>query len=123
MAEESKIAALIQRKLQEAFEPTHLEVVNESFMHSVPAGSETHFRVLVVSSRFQGLSRVDRQRLVNQALSSELKSGVHALGQRTLTPEEWIEAQTKAPLTSPDCHSKPGGSPGLDSSKKSQSAK
>lgn len=101
-----KLTDLIQSKLMQSFHPLHLEVTNESFMHSVPPGSETHFRVLVVSSRFEGLTRVERQRLVNQVLDSELKNGVHALGQRTLTPAEWELEKSKAPLRSPDCHSK-----------------
>lgn len=42
--------------LKERFEPIHLEVVNESYMHNVPKGAETHFKVLVVSNKFQELS-------------------------------------------------------------------
>lgn len=96
----------IQSKLTESFQPLHLEVMNESHMHSVPLNSETHFRVVVVSAQFVGLTRVERQRLVNLALADELKTGVHALGQQTLTPDEWMVQQNKAPLRSPECHSK-----------------
>jgi BolA protein len=96
----------IQTKLMQKFQPLHLDVINESHMHSVPPHSETHFRVVVVSQQFVGLTRVERQRLVNSALADELKTGVHALGQQTLTPEEWKVQQNKAPLQSPECHSK-----------------
>ncbi|MCU7948134.1 MAG: BolA/IbaG family iron-sulfur metabolism protein [Candidatus Thiodiazotropha sp. (ex Cardiolucina cf. quadrata)] len=43
----------IQQKLQSAFSPLHLEVINESHMHSVPEGAESHFKVVVVSEAFQ----------------------------------------------------------------------
>ncbi|HVK60185.1 MAG TPA: BolA family protein, partial [Bdellovibrionales bacterium] len=69
----------IRSKLTERFQPTHLEVVNESHAHSVPKNSETHFKVVVVSAAFDGLSRIARQRLVNEALKTELSGGVHAL--------------------------------------------
>ena len=96
----------INKKLQTLFQPSYLEVENESHKHSVPKGSESHFRVLIVSEKFEGLSRVDRQRLVNECLKEELNSGLHALGQRTLTASEWEKLQGQGPLTSPDCHSK-----------------
>lgn len=41
--------------MKEVLAPTHLEIINESFMHNVPPGSETHFKVLVVSEAFDGL--------------------------------------------------------------------
>ena len=61
------------------FQPSHLEVINESNMHNVPKGSETHFKVVVVSDSFEGLSLVKRHRAVNEVLAQELQSGVHAL--------------------------------------------
>ena len=54
------LSTVIEAKLRDAFAPAHLEVVNESHMHSVPKGSETHFKVVVVSDRFEGLSPVKR---------------------------------------------------------------
>ena len=79
----------IEEKLARALAPTHMVVENESRMHAVPPGSETHFKVLVVSAAFEGVGRVDRQRRVNEALKDELASGVHALTMRALTPSEW----------------------------------
>ncbi len=93
--------ATIEKKLGEALVPAHLEVVNESGMHNVPPGSETHFKVLVVSSAFEGLSLVDRHRRVNATLRDELREGVHALSIRALTPAQWSEAQ--AEFASPKC--------------------
>lgn len=83
------IAARIEGKLREALGPEHLEVVNESHMHSVPKGSETHFKVVVVSPRFEGLAAVRRHQLVYGALAAELQGGVHALAITSRTPAEW----------------------------------
>jgi len=71
-------------------------------MHSVAPGSETHFKVLVVSAAFDGMNRVARQRKVNEALRDELAGGVHALTMRTLTPAEW-ESGGAAGFESPAC--------------------
>lgn len=82
----------ITRKLTEAFSPDALEVINESHMHSGHAGSpgtgESHFRVKIVSGRFDGLNRVERHRLVNETLAEELAGPVHALAMKTLTEAE-----------------------------------
>jgi len=86
------MAQTIEAKLTVAFAPERLDVVDESRLHAGHAGArpggETHFRVELVSARFQGLGRVDRQRLVYDALAAELADRVHALALKTLTPEE-----------------------------------
>jgi len=92
----------IEGKLGEALRPAHLEVINESSMHSVPPGSETHFKVLVVSDAFEGLGLVDRHRRVNQILADELRSGVHALSIRALTPSQWGGGGADG-FVSPEC--------------------
>ena len=79
----------IRTKLTDALQPTHMEVLNESHMHAVPPGSESHFRVLVVSERFEGQSLLQRHRLVNEALRDELSSRVHALAIQAKTPQQW----------------------------------
>lgn len=83
---------IIKQKLTEAFTPEMLEVVNESHLHAGHAGSpgtgSSHFRVTIVSAKFDGLSRVDRHRLVNEALRQELAGPVHALALKTQTPGE-----------------------------------
>jgi len=85
------IAETIEQKLRAALEPAHLEVINESHMHNVPKGSETHFKVVVVSSRFEGLAPVRRHQLVYGALDVEMKQkpGIHALAITSRTPTEW----------------------------------
>ncbi|AWP15619.1 putative synaptic vesicle glycoprotein 2A [Scophthalmus maximus] len=97
----------ITTKLTAALKPDHLEVHNESHMHAVPPGSESHFRVLVVSSQFDGLPLIKRHRLVNEALKEELSGCVHALSIQAKTPEQWGSNPTLA--KSPPCM---GGSRG-----------
>lgn len=93
-------------KLKKELKPEHLEVINESHTHNVPAGSETHFKVIVVSAAFEGMNRVKRHQAIYGILDHELKSGVHALSQHTFTPEEW-RAVDENKLVSPNCR---GGS-------------
>lgn len=82
----------IERKLTEALAPERLSVVDDSHRHAGHAGSrpegETHFRVEIVSAAFEGRSRIERHRLVNQVLAAELADRVHALQLATRTPDE-----------------------------------
>jgi len=96
----------IEDKLRAALAPQHLEVANESHRHSVPPGSETHFRVVVVSERFEGMPLIRRHQTVNDIVRAELSGGVHALSMHTLTPAEWQARDGRTPA-SPDCR---GGS-------------
>lgn len=100
------VQADIEAKLRAALAPSHLQVVNESHMHSVPPGSESHFKVVVVSERFAGMPRVRRHQTVNEVLRDDLAARIHALSLRTLTAAEWT-AQGGQTLDSPPCH---GGS-------------
>lgn len=92
----------IEHRLQQALSPVHLEVSNESHMHNVPPGSESHFRVVLVSEAFAGQRKVARQQRVYQLLAEELAGPVHALSLFTWTPEEWRERSESAPA-SPQC--------------------
>ena len=94
--------ARIEAAVRDALEPLHLEVVDESRMHSVPEGAESHFKLLVVSERFAGQNLVARHRAVNAALRPEFEAGLHALALHTWTPEEWFERGSSAP-ESPPC--------------------
>jgi BolA protein len=82
----------MREKLMVALEPTRLDLVNESHLHaghrSSPGTGESHFRLLIVSSKFAGLNRVARQRLVNEALTGLVGQRVHALAMTTLAPGE-----------------------------------
>ena len=82
----------ISNKLQEAFTPESLQVVDESHLHEGHSGhrpgGETHFRVYIVSDAFKGKSRVDRHRMINSALAAELAGSVHALAIQAKAPGE-----------------------------------
>ncbi|MEE9209801.1 MAG: BolA/IbaG family iron-sulfur metabolism protein [Kiloniellales bacterium] len=92
----------IETKIRSALAPSHLEVINESYMHSVPPGSESHFRVVVVSERFEDLPLVRRHQRVNRILEQELQAGLHALSLQTLTVSEWTRRGGET-LASPAC--------------------
>jgi len=76
-------------------------VLNESFRHSVPKGSETHFRVEVVSSIFEGKRLLERHRMLNSLLEEEL-SQIKACSLHTFTPQEWEDREHQA-NPSPTC--------------------
>ena len=86
------IIAAIQDKLQAAFEPIRLEVVDDSARHSGHAGArdggESHFNVTIESHAFAGANKVARQRMVYRALAEELAGPVHALSVKALAPGE-----------------------------------
>lgn len=96
------IQQTIETKLAEHFNPIHLEVVNESFMHNVPKGSESHFKVVLASDKFEGERLIKRHRQVNAVLKIELADHIHALALHTYTAEEWQKKQGEAPV-SPNC--------------------
>lgn len=87
----------IESKLTEALQPQHMEVINESHQHNVPAGSESHFKVVLVSEAFEGKSLVSQHRMVYSLLSEELKDQVHALALHTYTPSTWKSASPQSP--------------------------
>ncbi|BCM76780.1 BolA family transcriptional regulator [Aeromonas caviae] len=94
----------IEAKLAAALSPSHLEVINESYMHRVSPGSESHFKVVVVSQAFEGQRLLGRHRQVNAVLAEELAGVIHALALHTYTQAEWL-AREQAPKT-PGCVSK-----------------
>lgn len=96
----------IESRLQ-SLQPQFLEVINESYRHNVPVGSESHFKVTIVSDTFDGKSPVARHRLVNTALTEEVIHSIHALALHTFTLAEWQKRQ-ETTRESPPCL---GGSP------------
>ena len=87
-----RTADLITKKLTEAFTPQSLKVVDESHQHEGHAGSrpggQTHYRVYIVSESFKSKSRLERHRMINQALAGELAGGIHALAIHASAPGE-----------------------------------
>lgn len=104
------VQSAMRAKLLAALAPVaHLEIVNESFKHAVPPGSESHFKLLVVSALFEGKTLLQRHRLVNDIVSGG--SGglpVHALSITAKTPAQWAPAE--AMHTTPGCRG--GGTSG-----------
>ena len=80
----------IEHTLSDNFQLSHLEVINESHMHSGP-NTETHFKVVLVSEEFKDVKLVQRHRKINELLKYELENGVHALSLHLFTTDEWQE--------------------------------
>jgi len=91
----------IEDKLANGINAMHLEVVNESNSHNVPPGSESHFKVVLVSNDFEGLSLIARHRIINKLLADELQQQIHALALHTYTESEWRARHGEAPLSPP----------------------
>ena len=91
----------VSQLIEERFQPIHMELINESHMHSVPPNSETHFKLVLVSPEFQGLSQVKRHQAVYAALKDYMRNPIHALALHTFSQEEWANDSSVA--TSPDC--------------------
>ena len=96
------VQSVIIDTLNVAFVGGYIDVTNESHMHSVPAGSESHFKVVLVSDSFAGKRLVQRHQLIYGLLAEQLAGPVHALALHTYTSEEWAEKNGNAP-TSPNC--------------------
>lgn len=87
-----KIEREVINILTQEFVPVRLNVINQSHLHAGHAGDngsgESHFRVEIVSARFDGQGRVERHRMVTDALSEHLKGPIHALSIKALAPSE-----------------------------------
>jgi BolA protein len=86
------ISEAIRLKLTTAFQPSRLEIADDSSRHAghagARAGGESHFDVVIEAEAFRGASRVARQRLVYRTLAEELAGPVHALTVKALAPGE-----------------------------------
>lgn len=88
-------AEIIRTRLESGLDPIHIEIEDDSAHHTGHLGAQGgggHYRVLVVSPRFEGLSRVAAQRLVYEALGELMTTDIHALEMRTLTPDQWSQS-------------------------------
>ena len=95
------VQSRIEDKLAGAIDLAHMEVVNESDRHNVPSGSESHFKLVLVSDGFTDHSLLDRHRRINRLLAEELATGVHALSIHAYTMAEWKERFGTAPVSPP----------------------
>jgi BolA protein len=97
-----KIQSSIEEKLNASFAPSYLEVLNESDNHNVPPGSESHFKVTIVSNEFESKMLIARHRMINKLLAEELAGAIHALSIHSFTPSEWSEKNQQS-RQSPPC--------------------
>ena len=89
---QTRRAQAIEDALKQRLAAQHVEVIDDSVLHAHHPGAHDgggHFRIMVVSEHFRGLSRVAAQRLVYEALAELMTHDIHALQMRTLTPESW----------------------------------
>lgn len=96
------VQEIIEKKIKEQINIEYLKVENESSMHAVPVNSETHFKVVLSSVQFIGMSLIARHRLINHILAEQIAGPVHALALHTYTPEQWQQKKNISPLSS-DC--------------------
>ena len=95
------VQSSIEQKLASSLNLQHLEVINESSQHNVPPGSESHFKLVLVSNDFADKMLIKRHRMVNEILAAELKDQIHALSMHTYTEQEWQEQVGQTPLSPP----------------------
>jgi BolA protein len=82
----------LEEKLRDSLDASHVEVIDESHLHAGHAGARDggrHFRAIIVSEKFAGLSRVRSQQLVYQSIEGWMGKEIHALSMKTFTPEAW----------------------------------
>eukprot|EP00028_Trichosphaerium_sp_Am-I-7-wt_P004946 CAMPEP_0168529496 /NCGR_PEP_ID=MMETSP0405-20121227/13953_1 /TAXON_ID=498012 /ORGANISM="Trichosphaerium sp, Strain Am-I-7 wt" /LENGTH=100 /DNA_ID=CAMNT_0008553251 /DNA_START=17 /DNA_END=316 /DNA_ORIENTATION=- len=96
------IEASIRKKLSTEYKPLHMTIENESYKHNVPQGSETHFKVEIVSELFKNQMLVKQHQMIYATLKDEMQTGVHALSLKTMTPEKWEAKGKKINHTSPN---------------------
>ena len=91
----------IESRLSAHFNADHLAVENESHRHNVAPGSESHFKVTLVSEDFNELMLIKRHRMVIKVLEGEMQK-IHALALHIMTPDEWV-ARSGMIADSPNC--------------------
>ena len=92
---ETTLQSRIERKLNDAFAPERLAVINESHLHAghqpdMTGTGETHIRIRIVSAKFSGMPRLARHREINELLKPELDAGLHALAVEPAAPGESV---------------------------------
>jgi len=97
------VETVIEQKLLNNFSPLYLDVVNESHQHNVPPGSESHFKVVIVTNDFEGERLIKRHRAINTILAEELAEKIHALALHTYTEQEWQDYYSDDVPLSPKC--------------------
>lgn len=85
----------IRSILEQKFKPVSMEVVDESHLHAghmeAEEGTSTHFRVTIVSEKFEGLLPIKQHKLIYTALEQQFNEGLHALALTTIKPSKWLK--------------------------------
>lgn len=90
--------AAIESRLRNSLSATHVEIIDESHLHAGHPGAKSgggHYRAVIVSGKFSGLSRVRAQQLVYAALGDWMGKEIHALSMQTFTPEAWVASDAR----------------------------
>ena len=89
---EGRVSKLLRERLQQGLDPDGIEIEDQSAQHAGHAGArpegESHFAIRVVSSAFAGMSRLQRQRAILEAVDDLMQTEIHALSIQARTPEE-----------------------------------
>ena len=93
---------LIDARINDELDVHFMALENESYMHNVPVGSESHFKLVLVSDAFEGKRLVQRHQLIYSVLKDEMTK-IHALAMHLYSIKEWGERGALAP-SSPKCH-------------------
>ncbi|NLQ16395.1 BolA/IbaG family iron-sulfur metabolism protein [Marinomonas sp. M1K-6] len=96
------IQSHIEKSINDKIDVAFMTLENESHKHNVPEGSESHFKLVLVSDVFDGKRLVQRHQLIYAVLQTEMTQ-IHALAMHLYTLKEWHERQAMAP-SSPQCH-------------------
>ena len=91
----------IEETLAQHLDLLHLDVQDESHGHNVPEGTESHFKVVVVSEAFVGKRRIQRHRVINELMAEEFEQGMHALAIHVYTEDEWRQRFKQEPMSPP----------------------
>ena len=94
------IESQIVNTLKTSMDLRSLKIINESFMHNVPEGSESHFKVVIVSQDFFNLTMIQRHKLVYKKLDN-LMAKIHALSIHAFDEDEF--KLNPIILDSPEC--------------------
>lgn len=92
-----RLHSLMESELIAAFDPVYIDCGNFSDQHRLAPGSESHFQVTLVSEKFNGLSRVQRHKLVYQVIKRHFEAQLHAAVLNLYTPEEWAKSPRSNP--------------------------
>ena len=94
------IESTINKIINESYNPLYIELVNESFMHNVPRGSESHFKLVVVSNIFKNMTLIQRHKHIYSSLNT-IMNNIHALSINAFDIDEFKLNPTQS--KSPDC--------------------